>query len=198
MLCCPNFTIKIQNILDSNAGVLSIYSGELNIDLLNDEENADMCGMFYAKYFYPVISIPTRVTDATGKCIDHVWYDGLNASFSGALASDVSDHYSVFIVLNIVNNNGTFTLQYRDHSKNNVDLFIDDMDRLRDSYFAQCTDKDSNFKTEWFVNNLRELHCRRCPIRVKTLSAKRYLKPWVTSNIQCMSNYKHTLFKQYI
>ena len=76
-------------------------------------------------------------------------------------------------------------------------MFIGDVDKLRDSYFAQCTDRDSNFKTEWFVNNLLELHCRRCPIRVKTHSVKRYLKPWVTRNIQRMINYKHTLFKQY-
>ena len=110
------------------------------------------------KYFYPVISISTRVTDATAKCIDHIWYDGLNASFSGAIVSDVFDHYFVFVVLNIVNNNGTFTHQFRDHSKNNVDLFIGDVDGLRDSYFAQCTDRDSNFKTEWFVNNLWELY----------------------------------------
>ena len=126
-----------------------------------------------------------------------IWYDGLNASFSGAIVSDVSDHYSVFVVLNIVNNNGTFTHQFRDHSKNNVDLFIGDVDGLRDSYFAQCTDRDSNFKTEWFVNNLWELYCRRCPSRIKTLSVKRYLKPWVTRNIQRMINYKHTLFKRY-
>ena len=80
---------------------------------------------------------------------------------------------------------------------NNVELFIGDVDRLRDSYIAQCTDRDSNFKTEWFVNNLWELYCRRCPIRVKTLSVKRYLKPWLTRKIQRMINYKHTLFKQY-
>ena len=192
----PHFYDKIQNILDSNTGVPTVYSGDFNIDLLNDE-NADMCGMFYAKYFYPVIIILTRVTDATAKYIDHIWYDGLNASFSGAIVSDVSDHYSVFVVLNIVNNNGTFTHQFRDHSKNNVDLFIGDVEGLRDSYFAQCTDKDFNFKTEWFVNNLWELYCRRCLIRIKPLSVKRYLKPWVTRNIQRMINYKHTIFKQY-
>ena len=50
----------------------TIYSGDFNIDLLNNEENADIFGLFYAKYFYPVISIPTRVTYATAKCIDHI------------------------------------------------------------------------------------------------------------------------------
>ena len=69
------------------------------------------------------------------------------------IVSDFSDHYSVFVGLNIVNND-TFTHQFRDHSENNVDLFIGDVDRLRDSYFALSTDRDSNFKTEWFVNNL--------------------------------------------
>ena len=68
----PQFYDKIQNSLDSNTGVPTIYYGDFNIDLMNDEENADMCGMFYAKYFYAVISIPTRVTDATAKCIDHI------------------------------------------------------------------------------------------------------------------------------
>ena len=45
----PHFYDKIQNILDSNTGVPTVYSGDFNIDLLNDEEKADMCGMFYAK-----------------------------------------------------------------------------------------------------------------------------------------------------
>ena len=60
----PQFTTKskISSII-TLAFLLYILVILTYLDLLNDEENADMCGIFYAKYFYPVISTPTRITD---------------------------------------------------------------------------------------------------------------------------------------
>ena len=52
-------------------------------------------------------------------------------------------------------------------------------------------------RTEWFLDNLWRLYNRHCHKKTKTLSRKRLVKPWVTTNLRSMANFKHHLFKRY-
>ena len=47
--------------------------------------------------FYPLISLPTRLTDTTATLIDNIWTNNLGAKIgSGLVTVRVSDHLPVF------------------------------------------------------------------------------------------------------
>ena len=59
----------------------------------------------YSKHFFPLINIPTRVTENSATCLDHIWYNSFNTLISGSFVLDVSDHYLAFTTLNIAIDN---------------------------------------------------------------------------------------------
>ena len=52
--------------------------------------------------FYPLINIPTRITDSSFSAIDHIWTNVSNTSIkSGIIAHCVADHLPVIQVSNL-------------------------------------------------------------------------------------------------
>ena len=101
--------------------------GDLNFDLLREELYSDFFNLLYSYNFFPLITVATRVTEQSAKCIDHFWYNKLNVSFSGAIVSDISDHYPIFSLFDIASINKTFTKIIRDHSTDNSNILCDDV-----------------------------------------------------------------------
>ena len=77
-----------------------IIAGDFNVDLLNENQSSEISIFFYSINFSPLISIPTRITENTAKCLDQIWYN-----FSGSITSDTTDDYPGFVVLNSLNDN---------------------------------------------------------------------------------------------
>ena len=67
---------------------------------------ADYFDMLTSNGYFPLINIPTRVTENSAAIIDYiVTNDHQHHIFSGVINSDLSDHYPTFcIVSNLVNN----------------------------------------------------------------------------------------------
>ena len=68
---------------------------------------------------------------------------------------------------------------------------------MTDEYFAMCDRMTLHGRTEWFLDNLWRLYNRHCHKKTKTLSSKRLVKPWVTTDLRRMANFKNHLFKRY-
>ena len=111
--------------------------------------------------------------------------------------SDITDHYPVFVAINIVKNNDVISTIFRDHSKSNIDKLILDVNLMSDKYFAEIVDVTVEEKCSWFVEKFQEIYNRACPKKTKSVSIKKVLKPWISGEIRRMANYKHRLFKQY-
>ena len=50
--------------------------GDYNVDLLKSvshQRTSDFLEGFYAGGFYPLVSLPTRITDTTATLIDNIW-----------------------------------------------------------------------------------------------------------------------------
>ena len=74
--------------------------------------------------------------------------------------SDITDHYPVFVAINIVKNNVISTI-FRDHSKSNIDkLLILDVNLMSGKYFAEIVDVTVEEKCSWFVEKFQEIYNR--------------------------------------
>ena len=146
---------------------------------------------------YSLINIPTRVTDSSASCIDHIWYNEYNVAYSGSFIGDISDHYLLFCVFNIVSNKVPIRKIIRDRSERNLQLFENSLAFLAERYFYDNANQSVNVKTEYFLDEMNTLYNQFCPIKIKTISLRNYTKPWITRDLVSSINYKHTLFKRY-
>ena len=171
--------------------------GDLNIDILDEINNLDFCNVMYSQNFFPLINIPTRITNTTAKCLDHIWYYSFNSVRSGSFILDISDHYPVFTALNVDYNNEPIKQIFRNHSQANIDNLIERISDLSNNYSRTFSNSGINEKTEWFMNEFWNIYNQCCPKKTKTISYKKLTKPWINNNIKSMINQKHCLFKQY-
>ena len=111
--------------------------GDFNVDLLSEYSNQNFFNVFQSLNFVPIINIATRIKDSSATCLDQIWHNKLNISHSGAIVSDITDHYPVFVAINIVKNNDVISTIFRDHSKSNIDKLILDVNLMSDKYFTE-------------------------------------------------------------
>ena len=152
----------------------------------------------YSCHFFPLINIPTRVTDNTALCLDHIWYNNFNSLISGSFLLDVSDHYPVFTTLNLNVSHDPIKVHFRDRSHEHLNKLIVSMNAFQLEFDTVIRYKNVNHQyPDWFIERLWELYNQNCPKRTKTVSYKYYLKPWINEEIKCQIDRKHVLFKNY-
>ena len=132
----PLLADHLSNSLTNVANSSVIFCGDLNIDLLREELYSDFFNLLYSYNFFPLITVTTRITEQSAKCIDHLWYNKLNVSFSGAIVSDITDHYPIFSLFNIASINRTFTKIIRNHSTSNSNKPCDDVREMCDFFYG--------------------------------------------------------------
>ena len=102
------FTEQLENSLSKKENDKtienSILTGDFNIDLikfdLNNNTNEYLSTVIKNKT--PTVLLPTRVTSHTCTLIDHIFHLSRNSRMhvtSGNLMTDMSDHFSNFIIL---------------------------------------------------------------------------------------------------
>lgn len=76
--------------------------GDFNINLMNHHSHqltGEFLDIMYANMFFPLITLPTRITAHTATLIDNIFINHSdNCSFSGLLFSDISDHLPIFCI----------------------------------------------------------------------------------------------------
>ena len=100
------FNTKMAQILTRLRGVDGYIMGDFNVDLIKTGTHgptSDYLGGFMDKSFYPLISLPTRLTDecgdrrGTATLIDNIWTNNVSAGIgSGLVTVRISDHLPVF------------------------------------------------------------------------------------------------------
>ena len=92
---------SLLNKLDTKRSF--IWAGDINIDLIKYKESSSLeyCTSLMAMGGVPLISLPTRITDHSATCIDHVFVkpDKDVEITSGILFADLSDHLPTFICI---------------------------------------------------------------------------------------------------
>ena len=92
--------IQLSRVLGLLQGTDAYVMGDFNVDLLKlgtHGPTSDYFGEFTSGGFYPLISLPTRLTDSTATLIDNIWTNNVVANIgSGLVTVRVSDHLPVF------------------------------------------------------------------------------------------------------
>lgn len=174
-----------------------VLCGDFNIDLIADNGNVgDLCDLMRSHSLFSCINLPTRITDHSFTLIDHLWTNILSTRDSGVLVCNVTDHYSVFSTVPIIFNEKTFIKQFRDHSQERLDLLCSEVRHFA-SIFDSYNNCDVSTRTDIFQREFFNIYNRCCPVLCKTLSIKRFNKPWITNDLLSLINRKHDLYRKY-
>ena len=171
-----------------------IICGDFNIDLFEPTAAGKIfIDLMRSSSFYPCISLPTRVTASTSTLIDNFWCNSLSVSLSGVFTCDISDHYPIFLFHPFLSEYKADTKYFRDHSSNSLSALYEEVRAFKNNFVNYANIND---RVTYFCEELKNIYNRCCPIRQKTMSFKRFNKPWLNNNIICMINHKHYLFRE--
>ena len=124
------------------------FIGDFNIDILDDNAGADFSNLMYSRNFFPFINIPTQVTEQSFKCLYHIWYNRHNSLFSAAFITDITDHYSIFTVLNVAKKKIAFIKTIRNLSEENLNAILHKMHAFVEEFDQSLCNKEVNEQTE--------------------------------------------------
>ena len=99
--------------------------GDLNYALLQDSHTFtdDFVDIMYNHSFYPIRNKPTRITQSSSTCTDHIWTNIHDKNLSSAIITHkIADHLPVIQRTKIINIK-TALLYTRNFSKRNCTLF---------------------------------------------------------------------------
>ena len=120
----------------------------------------------YSCHFFPLINIPTRVTDNTASCLDHIWHNNFNSLISASFLLDVSDHYPIFTTLNLNVSNDPIKVHFRDHYHEHQNKLIVSMNAFQLEFDTVIRYKNVNHESDWFIERLWELYNQNYPKRI--------------------------------
>jgi len=171
--------------------------GDVNIDSINPcPIGTEFINYCYSSSFFPLVSLPTHVSNTASTCIDHIYYNQLDAVNVGIFKTDLTDHYPIFAIVDICHDDLTLvSKKFRDHSDSSLNEMMDKLSFFINNFRNNTS--GFNVKFNSFIDGIYDIYNECCPVRSKVMSVKRSLKPWIsTALIRCI-NRKHSLFKKY-
>ena len=103
----------------------------MNINFLKFNEHShteEFLDMLFTNNILPIITKPTRLTDHTATLIDRIYTNCLQNFTAGILKVDITDYLPVFCIVRTQPTRNNSNIKYfRDYSKFNKDLHLDDI-----------------------------------------------------------------------
>ena len=193
---CDYIESIIQNDFFANKKI--IFCGDGNIDIsCNSAISNYYTDMFKSSSFFQCISLPTRVSNNSSSNIDHIWSNLVNNSHAGVLLNGLTDHYSVFLTIELQIFNTIYTVKkFRDHSQRCIENFVDSVERSLSS-FDVYDDLGIEIRVAIFSDILWNSYDKYCPIREKTVKIEKSSKPWFDDDLRKLCKMKHDPFAKY-
>ena len=200
-----SFISELESVL--NEGSMTnksvIVLGDFNIDLVGENNENDrnlLMNLMYSFHFIPVISKPTRFSgnfSQTSTLIDHIWMNKLTNYTSGVILTDVSDHCPIFLMLpvNLPHSVPKIRQEFRDESETN-------MNKLKDALLVfdwHLIDSNNvNDRVLKFLNVFYNLYSKNCPLKIKYVSGRKVLNPWMSPGLSELIKCKSQYYKLYL
>ena len=202
-----SFIEKLTEVLTTN-NINSydeyILLGDFNYNLLELETNNAVINFLTTVNTFsllPIITKPTRITDASATLLDNIFIRNPLEYKSGILSFDVSDHLPIFLLkqdfFHVPKAQDCITIKYRlINDKTLLDLY----NNLSEHDFNDILDaEDCSIALSMLTEVLHEKYDICCPIKSRAVSPKFFKKPWISrkilKNIKKRQNY-FTLYKQ--
>ena len=176
-------------------------TGDFNMNLLSIEKDSTIDKYFELltnSKFFPLITLPTRMTTHSRTLIDNIFYNQFcNNIISGNLTVGISDHIPQFSIIpsKISNHIKHQPKLSRRYNKFKPDNFNSDLNKIN----WEMNDLDVNQYTSNFVNIIDQLLDRHIPLQKMSVNKrKQKSKPWINDNILNAIKVKHKLYDQYL
>ena len=177
----------------------NLIVGDFNVDLLKDEPSnseRNFKELFASLFYLPLINIPTRESIETNTCIDNIFSNKLDPTYSGTLSCNISDHHAIFSTIPINEYSGTEKIEFsfRCHSTQNIINFRQELENNL-SFFTLYDDFSIDDKFKILIDIVQKTYEKNCPIKRKILSLKRIRSPWITNSLRMAIDEKHRFLK---
>ena len=143
----------------------------------------------------PLIIIPTRITESSATCIDHVYINQLTPCKYGVLNMPIADHLPIFcsIPCQISLNGKKIHIKFRNTSDDCLSKFKSDVEKgLRHFHVYDNLPIDDKFQ---ILNNILENSFNKhCPIKSKCIALKSYCSPCINNTLRDSIKEKHKLY----
>ena len=197
----------VENFSQSIAGVLSsvnsdrkscLIMGDFNINLFNETtEIEDFKNQMSSQHLYQCITLLTRLSDSSSSLIDHIWFNSFMNFRCGVISVNITDHLPSYILLdtNIVTNpNEKIKITFRLNTEENRSKFNSAIQKF--NWSSLRTDDLNNYVMN-FQQSLNAVYCDCFPLKVKYISSKQIVKPWINSHIRKLIKAKASYFELY-
>jgi hypothetical protein len=177
-----------------------ILTGDFNINLINYDQECVLkyFTMLLSHKYFPYIVLPSRITENTATCIDHIFIrKSKNETHtlinSGLFYCDISDHLPCFVSLDLHVPVNTERPNVRLFSDINCSRFIENMSSVHwDELFTPSNDWYSVF-----VAKVKHIFQKSFPL-VKLSRKRARDKPWITRAIKVSIKHNHRLYRNAI
>ena len=176
--------------------------GDFNLNLLNNE-NHNATGEFldglYSHLFFPLITLPSRITSHTASLIDNIFSNHVEHSYlrSGLLITDISDHLPIFSISSdhIRTHQRQESLFVRDKCEQNISNFLDELNYIDWSNLDGYNDPKICYSK--FLERYTKAYEKHFPLK-KLKRRPQLRKPWISQGLLKSIKQKNKLYKQYL
>ena len=172
--------------------------GDFNIDTLapafSNQVN-QFLDEIKSLHLMPLINIPTRITESSATCIDHVYINQLTPCKYGVLNVPIADHLQIFCSIPCQSslNGKKIHIKFSNTSDDCLSKFKSDVEKgLRHFHVYDNLPIDDKFQ---ILNNILENSFNKhCPIKSKCIALKSYCSPWINNTLRDSIKEKHRLY----
>ena len=176
-----------------------IITGDFNVDICSNVFSSlatDFIDNFSCRGYVSLINIPTRRTDHSGTCLDHIYINSELSCVSGVIQTLISDHDAVFCSLPqskpVINK--LKRIKFRDNSISSLNAFKSKVSQDL-SIFHVYDSFSIDDKMEIFLNIIQKAYDSTCKVKEKNISIKKQTTPWMTQNLLNCIQEKHRLYR---
>lgn len=171
--------------------------GDINCCILPDSYNVlsqRYLDILYTAGFFSIINCPTRVTESTSSCIDHIFVDTKCAHLvkSGVIKSEMTDHYFIVAKMDGIS-------KMSDSCDRNFFCYFNENHAsklIREHDWSTVTGtNDVNLSCSIFVNNLKTI-IKDSTKNVRVASKYVKIKPWITKGLLISIRKRDKMSKQ--
>ena len=97
------------------------------------------------------VNLPTRITEISSTCLDHIWSSISMPNISGALQTGITDHFQVFVCYpGYFASNESCQVRYTKHTDAQIERSFDEVENFV-GIFSAINSNDVNMLVELFL-----------------------------------------------
>lgn len=194
------FLDSLETVLDKieKEKKMCLFSGDFNynlLDLASDKYALSFCNIMHSYGYFPTISLATRCQKNKSSLLDNIFVNDMSVIHdSGVIIDDLSDHFPIFLTLDIEQHKIQAREERTVFDKTKVEQLNDYLvQRLRSFQLITNPNEACTELTGAYVDGIKLLSKT-----IKYSRRKSPLKPWITPSVLCSINRKTKLYKKFI